>query len=244
MRKLFLALVAIAAIATATTNPRDPIYAQSSSPLNRALCAKDWNTAISIATQQINAATDAGVKQQWQAYRDRLVAVSQGSLTFNDSEFAQLGCPQTSMNAPLPTFEFRVQTQADGKIWLNQISSNYDRYSFAGTVQNPHDFTVKNARVHYQVSSAAGVFEGTTLLRPTTIRGKQRASFSQSLRQYAGVSRVIVTKITADPAITPIRSASKSGDCSCPYDIASSGAVCGYSSTYFRANQSSDTCYR
>jgi hypothetical protein len=58
MRKTFLALAAIAAILTATTHHHAPIYAQNSSPLNRALCQKDWNTAISLATQQINATTD------------------------------------------------------------------------------------------------------------------------------------------------------------------------------------------
>jgi hypothetical protein len=185
-------------------------------------------------------------KKQWQAYRDRLVAVSQGTLTFNASEFAQLGCPQTTSNpnAPLPTFEFKVQKQADGKVWLNQISSNSGRTSFEGVVQNPYDFRVKNGTVHYRVTSSKGVFEQTTRLNPATIAPKQRASFRASLRSSGNVGSVVVTKITADPAITPSRSASKSGDCKCPYDIAPAGDVCGYSSSYFRSNQSSDSCYR
>jgi hypothetical protein len=243
MRKVFLSLVAIAAISTIPAAVHAPLYAQNVDPLNRALCQKDWPTAIRIANKQISATTDPEARQQWQAYRDRLTAVSRGRLTFSDDEFAQLGCPKTSLNAPLPTFEFRVQRQADGKVWLNQISSSSDRTSFSGTVQNPFDFKVKNATIHYRVSTAEGVFEGTTMLRPATIRGKQRASFQASLRRYVGFSSVVVTKITADPAITPLRSARKSGDCSCPYDITSFGEVCGYQSDYFYPNRSKDSCY-
>ncbi|AFY68706.1 hypothetical protein Pse7367_0395 [Thalassoporum mexicanum PCC 7367] len=240
MKKLKIAAIALIintlAIASAP--------AQTSSPLNRALCAKDWNTAISIATRQINATTKPTTKQQWQDYRDRLIAVSRGRLTFSDSEFAQLGCPQTSLNAPLPTFEFRVQTQTDGTVRLNSIGSRYNNNSFAGQVQNPHDFKVRNAKVHYRVTTREGIYERTTSLRPSTIMPKQKAAFSQSFSRDRHVLRVMVTKITADPAITPRRAASKRGDCTCPYDIAASGDVCGYQSDYFLVRQTSDACYR
>ncbi len=88
MKRIFLISSLVAAVIAS------PAQAQTGDPLKDSLCKRDWMTAAAIAKQNEESAPSPQARQQWLAYRTRLLQVSTGALQFNPTELDRLGCPK------------------------------------------------------------------------------------------------------------------------------------------------------
>ncbi len=145
--------------------------------LTRALCDRQWIQAAQLAEAKATSISDPQLKQQWLDYRDRLMSVSRGSLTFNTSELEQLGCNVKYSLAGTVVFE-RLQSNVPSTLVIQSgrqcvvVSGHID-------VQEGAPVVIKDGQGNTLVTTELG--RGSTMPERYSYENSRMGSSVQSI---------------------------------------------------------------